>query len=210
MRRGLSGVRVIRNSKNLGFVGGNNVGIAEADPGSDVVLLNNDVEFLQSDWLQRLRACAHETPGAGVVGCRLVLSDGRLLHAGTYILPDTMWAAFGSIEKDVGQSRCAGSRDRLRRRLIRREVIPPSAESPLSSSRNSRTPTTDCAERCGFRPCGAAKVTSPQRHARRPARSAVPAGLQGQPDGFGRSGAALGHGTPRAPLAVIMNFDCMR
>lgn len=104
------GVRVIRNPQNLGFVGGNNVGIAAADPDSDVVLFNNDVEFPQPDWLQRLRACAHETPGAGIVGCRLVLSDGRLLHAGTYILPDTMWGQqLGSLEKDVGQY--AGTRE---------------------------------------------------------------------------------------------------
>ncbi|HZI67651.1 MAG TPA: glycosyltransferase, partial [Thermoanaerobaculia bacterium] len=36
-----SWLRVIRNSRNLGFVGGNNVAIGEADPDSDVVLLNN-------------------------------------------------------------------------------------------------------------------------------------------------------------------------
>jgi GT2 family glycosyltransferase len=97
-------LRVIRNPRNLGFVRGNNVGIAEADPDSDIVLLNNDVEFRQHDWLQRLRSCAHETPGAGIVGCRLVLPDGRLLHAGTYILPETMWGQqIGSLERDVGQ-----------------------------------------------------------------------------------------------------------
>jgi len=97
-------LRVLRNPANLGFVRGNNAGIAVADPDSDIVLLNNDMEFEQKDWLQRLRDCAHSVPGAGVVGCRLRLPDQRLLHAGTFILPDSMWGQqIGSQQKDVGQ-----------------------------------------------------------------------------------------------------------
>ncbi|MFN2387507.1 MAG: glycosyltransferase family 2 protein, partial [Thermoanaerobaculia bacterium] len=97
-------VRVVTNPENLGYVRGNNAGIAAADPASDVVLLNNDILFPQRDWLQKLRACAHGVPDAGVVGCRLTLPDGRLLHAGTYMLPDTMWGQqIGSCEKDIGQ-----------------------------------------------------------------------------------------------------------
>jgi GT2 family glycosyltransferase len=97
-------LKVIRNASNLGFVRGNNVGIAAADPSSDVVLLNNDLEFHQPDWLARMKECADSSPDVGVVGCRLVLPDGRLLHAGTYILPDTFWGQqIGSLEKDVGQ-----------------------------------------------------------------------------------------------------------
>ena len=97
-------LRVLTNPENLGFVRGNNAGIAAVDPASDVVLVNNDVEFPQADWLVRLRACAEGNPTAGVIGCRLRLPDGRLLHAGTYILPETMWGQqIGSLEKDIGQ-----------------------------------------------------------------------------------------------------------
>ena len=97
-------LRVIRNPTNLGFVRGNNAGIAAADPESDIVLLNNDLELTQKDWLQRLRAAAHSREDAGIVGCRLRLPDGRLLHAGAYILPDTCWGQqLGSLEKDIGQ-----------------------------------------------------------------------------------------------------------
>jgi GT2 family glycosyltransferase len=97
-------LRTIRNPKNLGFVRGNNVGIAAADPAGDVLLLNNDVEIHQPDWLQRLREAAGSAPDVGVVGCRLVLPDGRLLHAGTYILPDNLWGQqIGALEADVGQ-----------------------------------------------------------------------------------------------------------
>lgn len=97
-------LRVVRNPSNLGYVRGNNAGIAAAESSSDIVLLNNDLEFPQADWLQRLRECAHSAREVGVVGCRLVLPDGRLLHAGAYILPDTMWGQqIGSLEKDIGQ-----------------------------------------------------------------------------------------------------------
>ncbi|MGH9366321.1 MAG: glycosyltransferase [Thermoanaerobaculia bacterium] len=97
-------LRVLRNPSNLGFVRGNNAGISAADPESDIVLLNNDLEFPQRDWLQRLRSCAHSRADAGIVGCRLRLPDGRLLHAGTFILPDTMWGQqLGSLQKDIGQ-----------------------------------------------------------------------------------------------------------
>ena len=97
-------VRTLTLPANVGFVRGNNAGIEAADPTSDIVLLNNDLEFAQVDWLQRLRDCAHSAPDIGVVGCRLVRPDGNLLHAGTYILPDTMWGQqIGSLEKDIGQ-----------------------------------------------------------------------------------------------------------
>jgi len=105
--QGLAGypwVRSIRNDANLGFVRGNNVGIAAAPPGADVVLLNNDVLVEQSDWLARLQECALSAPDVGVVGCRLTMPDGRLLHAGTYVLPDTLWGQqIGSGETEVGQ-----------------------------------------------------------------------------------------------------------
>jgi GT2 family glycosyltransferase len=97
-------LRTIRNDANLGFVRGNNVGIAAARPGSDVVLLNNDLWVEQSDWLELLQQCAHSAPDIGVAGCRLTMPDGRLLHAGTYVLPDTIWGQqIGAAETEVGQ-----------------------------------------------------------------------------------------------------------
>lgn len=100
----MSGIRVVTLPENLGFVRGNNAGIEAADPASDIVLLNNDLELTQHDWLQRLREAAHGRAEIGVVGCRLVRPDGRLLHAGTYIMPDTMWGQqIGTGEKDIGQ-----------------------------------------------------------------------------------------------------------
>lgn len=100
----LDWVRVVRNRTNLGFVRGNNVGIAAAPRDADVLLLNNDVEVRDDAWLDHLRRTAHSAADVGVVGCRLVLPDGRLLHAGTVILPDTCWGQqIGSLEHDVHQ-----------------------------------------------------------------------------------------------------------
>jgi GT2 family glycosyltransferase len=99
-------IRTLRLPENVGFVRGNNAGIDAADPASDIVLLNNDLEFTQADWLARLRACAAADDQIGIVGCRMQLADGRLLHAGTYILPDTLWGQqIGAGEKDIGQYR---------------------------------------------------------------------------------------------------------
>lgn len=97
-------VRVVRLPENTGYVRGNNAGIEAADPDSDIVLLNNDVEFHQRDWLEQLRRSAYAADDIGIVGCRLTLPDGRLLHAGTYILSDTLWGQqIGALEKDLGQ-----------------------------------------------------------------------------------------------------------
>lgn len=100
----ITGIRTLTLPRNLGFVRGNNAGIAAARPDSDIVLLNNDLVFTQRDWLLRLRECAHSAADVGVVGCRLVLPDGRLLHAGTYVMPDTLWGQqIASREADVFQ-----------------------------------------------------------------------------------------------------------
>lgn len=99
-------LRVLRLPHNLGFVRGNNAGIAAADPSADLVLLNNDLVFTQRDWLSHLRACAQRHAGCGIVGCRLVDAQGRLLHAGTRVLPDDgigVQTPSGRVERDVGQ-----------------------------------------------------------------------------------------------------------
>ncbi|HEV7767754.1 MAG TPA: glycosyltransferase [Thermoanaerobaculia bacterium] len=97
-------VHVIRNAENLGFVRGNNLALRQIEEGHDAVLLNNDVEILHDEWLERLQQTAHSDANIGIVGCRLVLGDGRLLHAGTWIRPDDCWGQqIGAHETDLGQ-----------------------------------------------------------------------------------------------------------
>jgi GT2 family glycosyltransferase len=100
----LDWIRVIRNKRNLGFVKGNNLGIAASDPKSDLLLLNNDVEIHQFGWLEKLQAAAYSESRIGIVGCRLVEPGGKLLHVGTYMPLNSFWGQqIGSGEKNVNQ-----------------------------------------------------------------------------------------------------------
>lgn len=59
-------VRYIRNNRNLGFAGGNNVGI-EASSGEFVILLNNDTEVLFG-WVQRALRHFRLNRNLGILG----------------------------------------------------------------------------------------------------------------------------------------------
>lgn len=102
--RGLDWITLIENGRNLGFVKGNNVGIRAASPDSDILLLNNDTIIEQDGWLDSIQHLAYTAEDVGIVGCRMVLPDGRLLHAGAYMPLDSFWGQqIGSLEKDVNQ-----------------------------------------------------------------------------------------------------------
>ncbi len=102
--RSLPWLRLLENRENLGFVRGNNRAMAESGVDSDFVLLNNDTEIVQPDWLSRLQATAYGTPEVGVVGARLRRPDGMLQHAGTYMPIETFWGQqVGAGERDVNQ-----------------------------------------------------------------------------------------------------------
>ncbi len=99
----IDNIRLIRNKENLGFVRGNNIALAQITEG-DVVLLNNDMVIEQKDWLTILNKVAYERDNVGIVGCRLINDKGQLLHAGTYIYPETFWGQqIGGGQKDINQ-----------------------------------------------------------------------------------------------------------
>jgi GT2 family glycosyltransferase/glycosyltransferase involved in cell wall biosynthesis len=100
--RGLAGIRLIENGENLGFVRGNNKGIEAT--ATDVVLLNNDTEIGQGDWLEKMQELAYQADDIGVVGCRLVNAEGNLVHAGTYMPVPSFWGQeYPGNELDIGQ-----------------------------------------------------------------------------------------------------------
>jgi GT2 family glycosyltransferase len=104
LRAGRPGTRVIPADRNLGFAGGNNLGIAIAlSEGADFVwLLNNDTT-VAPDALEALLACAREHPEAGMFGSKVYYSA----H------PDVIWFAGGELAPTrAGYPRHAGSGQR--------------------------------------------------------------------------------------------------
>lgn len=79
----LSGVRIMRNEHNLGFVGSVNAGAAVAR-GRHLLLLNNDTE-VRPGWMDELSATLDRDPGIGVVGAKLLFPSGALQECGGII-----------------------------------------------------------------------------------------------------------------------------
>ena len=52
--------------------------------GEHLLLLNDDMEVVTPDWLERL-VMYSSPPGVGAVGGRLLWEDGRLQHAGVVL-----------------------------------------------------------------------------------------------------------------------------
>ncbi len=82
-------VRVVRSEQNVGFAGGNNLGVREST-GSVVALLNDDTE-VRPDWLRKLTGALIETPGAGLAASLILEPDGKTLqHTGSQPLPNLL------------------------------------------------------------------------------------------------------------------------
>lgn len=62
-----SGLTVIRNETNLGFIRATNQGLEQLHEGEDALLLNDDTQIVDPDWLSKLQSSAHR-PGAGAAG----------------------------------------------------------------------------------------------------------------------------------------------
>jgi len=88
LARGLPGVRVVLAPRNLGFAGGNNLGIRHAR-GQQIVLLNNDTR-VHPGWLQALVDASASVPRVGAVTSRLAWADSpsRIQNAGLLLLSD--------------------------------------------------------------------------------------------------------------------------
>lgn len=77
-------LRIIRNSSNLGFAEGNNIGARSAN-GKYLVFLNNDTE-VDSGWLEELVSVMESDYEIGVAQSKLLLSDRKTIDsAGDFI-----------------------------------------------------------------------------------------------------------------------------
>jgi len=82
----IGGLRLLRNSHNLGFIGSCNTGAVEAR-GDFLLFLNNDTQ-VSPGWLDALLVCFAERVDCGIAGSRLVYPDGRLQEAGGLVFAD--------------------------------------------------------------------------------------------------------------------------
>ena len=92
------GVELVRAGVNLGFAGGNNVGIRRAlDRGADWVLLLNNDALAEPGLVEALDAAAAARPDAGVLACKILYADSDLL-----------WYAGAGFDPVLGRSRHEG------------------------------------------------------------------------------------------------------
>jgi GT2 family glycosyltransferase len=89
----ISGIRVIRNKQNSGFIHSCNAG-ADAALGEYVLLFNNDTEP-QPGWLDALVNTFRDFPDCGMVGAKLLFADGKLQEAGGIVWRDGSAWNFG-------------------------------------------------------------------------------------------------------------------
>jgi GT2 family glycosyltransferase len=91
-----SGITVIRNERNSGFIASCNHGAAAA-AGNTLVFLNNDTTVTPG-WLDALLETFELFPEAGAVGAKLVYPDGRLQEAGGIIFSDGSGWNYGRLD----------------------------------------------------------------------------------------------------------------
>jgi GT2 family glycosyltransferase len=73
-------VRLIKSDTNLGFNGGNQLGVEQAK-GDIIVFLNPDA-VIPAGFAEKLERAFADMPEVGVIGCRMVHEDGSLQRTG--------------------------------------------------------------------------------------------------------------------------------
>jgi GT2 family glycosyltransferase len=87
------GFRLVETGANLGFTGGNNLGIKSAlDQGADYVMLLNNDTIVAPDFLEVMVDAMETNPQVGVTGPTIYYYDS----------PETIWSAGGGIDWSRG------------------------------------------------------------------------------------------------------------
>jgi GT2 family glycosyltransferase len=89
----VSGARILRNPRNLGFGPATNQGAAMAR-GRYLLLLNSDA-WVRPGWLEPLIEVAEADPGVAAVASKLLNPDGRLQEAGSILWRDARVRQYG-------------------------------------------------------------------------------------------------------------------
>lgn len=101
----LDKIKVIKNSKNMGYGGGNNCGIRESK-GSYIFILNNDTE-LEKDCIEKLWKTMRKDPRIGVTTPKILFSSSKNLidAAGLTIYWDGLSIGRGHLEPEESYSK---------------------------------------------------------------------------------------------------------
>lgn len=96
-------VRVLRSESNLGFTGGNNLGmhVAIEQFNSDFVLLLNNDTTVEPSFLEEMVKTATADPQVGIVSPKIYFAADSEFHSGSYAVKNrgsVLWFAGGSID----------------------------------------------------------------------------------------------------------------
>ncbi|MBC7388627.1 MAG: glycosyltransferase, partial [Opitutaceae bacterium] len=92
----ISGIKLINNSTNLGFLENCNLAVKESN-GEFICFLNNDTQ-VQIGWLEYLLKVFHDFPDAGGAGSMLIYPDLSLQEAGGLIWKDATGMNVGKFQ----------------------------------------------------------------------------------------------------------------
>jgi len=99
IRERFTGVTLVENGENLGFTGGNNVGLRRAlEQGADYALLLNNDTAVAPDFVRLLVRAAEADAGIGIAGPTIYYYDQ----------PETVWSAGGGIDWRRGKTWMVG------------------------------------------------------------------------------------------------------
>lgn len=95
---------IIPLKRNLGFIRGNNIGMKYALKRFNcdyILLLNNDIEIIEIDWLKKLVSLAETDRYIGIIGPKLIFPNGRIQWCGRkrekkafFLIAQTLTARF--------------------------------------------------------------------------------------------------------------------
>lgn len=81
-------VDITINNKNLGFSKSNNIGIKKAIKNYSpdyILLLNDDTEIIQKDWLKKIVKIGDSNKKIGILGCQIIYPDKSLQNIGGHV-----------------------------------------------------------------------------------------------------------------------------
>ena len=103
IRKNFSNTKIIALDQNYGFAKGNNIGIKYAlekyNP-EYILLLNNDTKIVREDTLTNLTKAAESDCKIGILGCKLISSDGKTEFPGTNVRPLSIEDSSGLLDND--------------------------------------------------------------------------------------------------------------